>query len=68
MRRRGKMCLMVRSIMEQSKAGKGDSAVYGAGGAGIQFKIRDFLSGLVAKTQGTWVQSLVRELDPTCSH
>ena len=44
------MCLMVRSIMEQSKAGKGDSAVYGAGGAGIQFKISDFLSGLVAKT------------------
>ena len=46
--------------------------MYGAGRAGIQFKIRSFLSGLVAKTafpmQGTWVQSLVRELDPTCSH
>ena len=44
------MCQMVRSSMEQSKAGKGDSAVYGARRAGIQFKIRGFLSGLVAKT------------------
>ena len=66
------MCQMVRSSMEQSKAGKGDSAVYGARRAGIQFKIRGFLSGLVAKTafpmQGTRVQTLLRELDPTCSH
>ena len=33
-------------------------------------KPRDFSGGPVAKTtlltQGTWVQSLVRELDPTC--
>ena len=39
---------------------------------GLEVDVDDFLGGPVAKTappmQGTWVQSLVRELDPTCNN